>query len=74
MITMGLVMCVYTGNVGGYCYNRNIQKKWKIKMSEARKYTLVEYTFAGQRVVSAIHRLDLMKFLIENPDARIVRK
>ena len=42
--------------------------------NEAKKYTLVEYTFAGQRVVSAIHRLDLMKFLIENPDARIIKK
>lgn len=42
--------------------------------SEARKYTLVEYTFAGKRVVSAIHHLDLMKFLIENPDAKIIRK
>ena len=43
-------------------------------MNEARKYTLVEYTFAGQRVVSAIYYLDLMKFLIENKDARIIRK
>jgi hypothetical protein len=71
---MGLVMCVYTGNVGGYCYNRNIQKKEKLMPSEARKYTLVEYTFGGQRVVSAIHHLDLMKFLIENKDARIIKK
>jgi len=42
--------------------------------NESKKYTLVEYTFAGQRVVSAIHQLDLMKFLIENKDAKIIRK
>lgn len=42
--------------------------------NEAKKYTLVEYTFAGQRVVSAIYHLDLMKFLIDNPDAKIIRK
>lgn len=42
--------------------------------NEAKKYTLVEYTFAGQRVVSAIYYLDLMKFLIENPDAIIIKK
>jgi hypothetical protein len=42
--------------------------------NESKKYTLVEYTFAGQRVVSAIHHLDLMKFLIENKDAKIIRK
>lgn len=42
--------------------------------NESKKYTLVEYTFAGQRVVSAVHHLDLMKFLIENKDAKIIRK
>jgi hypothetical protein len=42
--------------------------------NEAKKYTLVEYTFAGQRVVSAIHHLDLIKFLIENKDATIIKK
>jgi hypothetical protein len=42
--------------------------------AESKKYTLVEYTFGGQRVVSAIHYLDLMKFLIENKDAKIIRK
>jgi hypothetical protein len=42
--------------------------------SESRKYTLVEYTFAGQRVVSAIHYLDLWKFLAENKDATIIKK
>lgn len=42
--------------------------------NETKRYTLVEYTFAGERVVSAIYYLDLMKFLIENPDAKIIRK
>ena len=42
-------------------------------MNESRKYTLVEYTFAGKRVVSAIHYLDFWKFMAENPDATIVR-
>ena len=42
--------------------------------NEAKKYTLVEYTYAGRRVVSAIHKLDLIKFLIENPDAIIIKR
>lgn len=42
--------------------------------NESKKYTLVEYTFAGKRVVSAIHHLDLIKFLIENKDATIIKK
>jgi len=42
--------------------------------NESKKYTLVEYTFAGQRVVSAIHHLDLIKFLLENKDAVIIKK
>lgn len=41
---------------------------------ESKKYTLVEYTFDGQRVVSAIHALDLWKFLAEHPDARIIKR
>jgi hypothetical protein len=43
-------------------------------MSEAKKYTLVEYTFAGQRVVSAIHYLDFWKFMAENKDAKVIKK
>jgi len=35
-------------------------------------YTLFEYTINGNKVVSAIHILDLSKFLREYPDA--VRK
>jgi len=42
--------------------------------SESKKYTLVEYTFGGQRVVSAIHYLDLWKFLAENKDATIIKR
>jgi hypothetical protein len=42
--------------------------------NESKKYTLVEYTFGGKRVVSAIHHLDLIKFLIENKDATIIKK
>jgi hypothetical protein len=42
--------------------------------SESKKYTLVEYTFDGQRVVSAIHYLDLWKFLADNPDATIFKR
>ena len=42
--------------------------------NEAKKYTLVEYTFGGQRVVSAIYYLDLFKFLAENKDAIIIKK
>jgi hypothetical protein len=42
--------------------------------NESKKYTLVEYTLAGRRVVSAIHHLDLIKFLIENKDATIIKK
>lgn len=43
-------------------------------MNESRKYILVEYDFAGKRVVSAIHRLDFWQFMRENPTATIVRK
>jgi len=50
-------------------------KKWKIMShNESKKYTLVEYTFNGERVVSAVHALDLIKFLLENKDARIIKK
>lgn len=42
--------------------------------NEAKKYTLVEYTLNGQRVVSAIHALDLIKFLLENKDATIIKR
>jgi len=42
--------------------------------AEARKYTLVEYTFAGERVVSAIHYLDFWKFMAENPDDKEIKK
>jgi len=42
--------------------------------NESKKYTLVEYTFGGQRVVSAVHALDLIKFLLENKDAVIIKK
>jgi len=42
--------------------------------NESKKYTLVEYTFNGQRVVSAVHALDLIKFLLENKDAVIIKK
>ncbi len=42
--------------------------------NESKKYTLVEYTFNGERVVSAVHALDLIKFLLENKDARIIKK
>ena len=67
-------MCVYTGNVSGQVYNSSIKRNGKYMSSESRKYTLVEYTFGGQRVVSAIHHLDLIKFLIENKDAVIIKK
>ena len=56
-------------------YNRNIPKEREtMSHNESKKYTLVEYTFGGQRVVSAIYYLDLMKFLIENKDATIIKK
>jgi len=42
--------------------------------NESKKYTLVEYTFGGKRVVSAIHHLDLIKFLLENKDAIIIKR
>ena len=35
------------------------------------KYTLFEYDFNGKQVVSAIHILDLSKFLREHPDAKV---
>lgn len=34
-------------------------------------YTLFEYSFNGQQVVSAIHIYDLSKFLKEHPDAKV---
>ena len=43
-------------------------------MNESKKYTLVEYTFAGKRVVSAIHYLDFWKFMLENPSAVVIKK
>jgi hypothetical protein len=42
--------------------------------NESKKYTLVEYTFNGERVVSAVHALDLIKFLLENKDAIIIKR
>ena len=33
-------------------------------------FTLMEYTFNGSQVVSAIHALDLTKFLTEHPEAK----
>ena len=38
------------------------------------KYTLFEYTINGVTGVSAIHALDLSKFLKEHPDAKPVSK
>lgn len=35
------------------------------------KYTLFEYNLNGSQVVSAIHILDLSKFLREHPDAKV---
>jgi hypothetical protein len=56
-------------------YNRNIPKEREtMSHNESKKYTLVEYTFGGQRVVSAIYYLDLFKFLAENKDATIIKK
>lgn len=43
-------------------------------MNESRKYILVEYTYAGQRVTSAIHHLDFWKFMVENPSAVVIKK
>jgi hypothetical protein len=37
---------------------------------ENQMYTLFEYNFNGQQVVSAIHALDIRKFLAEHPDAK----
>lgn len=34
-------------------------------------YTLFEYSFNGQQVVSAIHIYDLGSFLREHPDAKV---
>jgi len=45
----------------------------KLHKNPSKRYTLFEYTnFEGKKVVSAIHQLDLMVFLIEHPDARRV--
>lgn len=35
------------------------------------KYTLFEYNINGNKVVSAIHILDLSKFLREHPEAKV---
>jgi len=62
-------------NVSGIRYNWIIRKeRGTMSHNESKKYTLVEYTFDGQRVVSAIYYLDLFKFLAENKDARIVKE
>lgn len=37
-------------------------------------FTLMEYTFNGSKVVSAIHALDLRKFLTEHPDAKPLKR
>lgn len=37
-------------------------------------YTLFEYTLNGKQVVSAIHALDISKFLKEYPDAKVFQK
>lgn len=38
------------------------------------KYTLFEYSLEnGSKVVSAIHILDLTKFLKEHPDAKVIQ-
>lgn len=37
-------------------------------------FTLMEYTLNGSKVVSAIHALDLSKFLKEFPDAKPLKR
>jgi hypothetical protein len=63
-------------NVSGIPYNWNLTKKgslMRLHKNPSKRYTLFEYTSNGQTVVSAIHQLDLMLFLIEHPEAKRVR-
>jgi hypothetical protein len=45
----------------------------KLHKNPSKRYTLFEYTSNGETVISAIHQLDLMLFLIEHPEAKRVR-
>jgi len=36
-----------------------------------KRYTLFIYTLNGKQVISAIHQLDVFKFLAEHPDAKV---
>jgi hypothetical protein len=43
----------------------------KVALMPKNPYTLFEYQMNGSLVVSAIHILDLSKFLREHPDAKV---
>jgi len=45
----------------------------RLHKNPSKRYTLFEYTSNGETVISAIHQLDLMLFLIEHPEAKRVR-
>lgn len=67
--------CLLTLNVSGIPYTRSIKKgkTMKLNPNPSKRYTLFQYTSNGQQVISAIHQLDLMLFLIEHPEAKRVR-
>jgi hypothetical protein len=49
-----------------------VSKEMENKMSKT-PYTLFTYTSNGKEVVSAIHALDVRKFLADYPDAKPIR-
>ena len=51
-----------------------VSAKLKSLNERYQMYTLMEYTLNGSKVVSAIHALDLRKFLDEFPDAKPLKR
>lgn len=46
----------------------------KLHKNPSKRYTLFIYNFNGSQVVSAIHQLDIFKFLAEHPDAKVYQR
>lgn len=54
--------------------NEKKDKLMKLHKNPSKRYTLFIYTLNGEQVISAIHQLDIFKFLAENPDAKVYKR
>ena len=46
----------------------------KLHKNPSKRYTLFIYNLNGSQVISAIHQLDIFKFLAEYPDAKVYQR